>query len=715
MKAELRQLFTNKKLLIPVIAILFIPILYSGMYLWAFWNPYGHLEDLPVAIVNEDKGATFEGEQLKLGEELVDKLKENHEFDYKFIDNEEAYKGLEERKYYLLVEIPENFSENATTLLDEKPKKLELIYVANEGTNFLASQIGGNAMEKIKSSISEKVTETYAESVFSNIEELADGIEQVSEGAGKLTDGSIDLNNGTKELHESLEELASKSIEFNQGMNSANSGSTDLASGITTLNEGLTELGKGHSQLTAASKDIAEGNTELAKGISDAKAGFEQIDQKLPEMTSGTEQLAQGAENLSSSLNTWSTEAQKVSGGVNLLQQKLAGVMAGMDPAERQELQALLANLQIGTTQLSESAGVISNGAAGLAGNLNTLNEKQGELEQGVHQLTEGSAMLQAGSDKILAGEEQFQAGMKTFDQKLAEAQAGTSELAQGASSLQSGLNELTQGTEKITSGASQLEDGAGKLADGTNEVAAGSKELAEKLADGAKEATSVEADKKTYNMMANPVEIKDEKINHVPNYGTGFAPYFLSLSLFVGALMISIVFPFREPASVPRNGMSWFTSKFTILAGIGIVQGLIAAAILMGVLGLEVQNIPLFLLFVVVTSLTFVALIQFFVTPLGDPGRFVAILILILQLTTSAGTFPLELIPGFLQKIHAFLPMTYSVQGFKAVISSGDFGFMWHNLFILLGFMCVFIVGSLLYFRFKHKRQFYVLAKKGE
>src|SRR5699024_10447508 len=164
-------------------------------------------------------------------------------------------------------------------------------------------------------------------------------------------------------------------------------------------------------------------------------------------------------------------------------------------------------------------------------------------------------------------------------------------------------------------------------------------------------------------------------------------------------ALLLSIVYPLREPSVVPTSGMDWFLRKFLGLFTIGILQALIASGILLLVLGIKVQSIPLFILYAVITSLVFITLIQFLVTCFDDPGRFIAIIILILQLTTSAGTFPLELIPKVLQPLNAFLPMTYSVAGFKAVISSGDYDVMWQNAGMLLGFSLVFILLTMLYF----------------
>lgn len=712
---EFSAIIKNKKLLIPIIAVMFIPVLYSGMFLWAFWDPYDHLDDLPVAIVNEDAGAVLEGNELHLGNDLVDNLKESKDFNFQFVDKEEAYKDLNDQQYYMLVEIPKDFSKNATTLLEDKPQKMNLIYVPNESYNFLSAQIGGTAVEKIKASLSEKVTETYAETMFDKVGELADGIGQASDGALQISEGAADLKDGSKTLHEKLELLANKSIEFNNGVSTASKGSKEMAEGAKSLSEGLGKLAGGQSELRNASDQLKAGSEDLSAGVTQTKEGILTVKEKLPVMIDGTEQLENGANTLSSSLEQWQTEAQKLSGGTALLEQRLQGILSQLPEGspEKAELQTALAQLKTGSAQLAESAGKLSSGGAELSQRMGQLKAGQQQLQKGINQLAQGTAELENGSLKLVQGHKDFDAGMETFAQKFGEAQAGADRLAGGAADLSGGLGKLTQGSAAFADGSKQLEAGAGKVAEGNSQIYEGSSELANKLADGAENASSVNASDKTYNMMANPVEIDNEKITEVPNYGTGFAPYFLSLGLFVGALLLSIVFPLREPAGVPRSGFSWFASKFGILAGIGIIQGLIAAMILLLGLGLEVQSVPLFLLFTILTSLTFIALIQFFVTVMGDPGRFAAIIILILQLTTSAGTFPLELIPNALQPISSYLPMTYSVSGFKAVISSGNFDFMWENAVILLSFGALFIAGSFVYFTAMHKKRFAAAAEQ--
>lgn len=683
------------------------------MFLWAFWDPYDHLADLPVAIVNEDKGADFEGKELQLGDELVDKLKESGDFNFKFVNKEQGYKDLKNQKYYMLIEIPSEFSSNATTLLDDQPEKLKLVYVPNESYNFLSSQIGETAIEKIKSSISEKITETYAETMFDKVTELADGMGQASDGASKINDGAAELKDGSSLIYDKLSLLADKSIEFNDGVGKINNGSKELVAGSKTLADGLGQLQEGQNTLKSASDQLKAGHDQLAAGIHQTKEGLGAVNEKIPAVVTGTEQIGAGAKTLSTSLQQWQSEAQKVNGGMAVLQEKLQGLIGQLpeDSPQRIELEGALNQLKTGTAELAGAAGQLANGGNEIAAKIGELNKGQKQLQQGVNELAKGSVKLESGAQEISKGQNEFQAGMNTFSQKFAEAKAGADKLANGSTELAGGLGQLQDGSAAIKDGTAQLKDGAGKIADGNATLYDGSEELASKLADGADKASSVNANDETFSMMAGPVKVDNEKINKVPNYGTGFAPYFLSLGLFVGALLLSIVFPLREPAGVPKNGFSWFTSKFLILMGIGIIQALIAVLIMFVGLKIEVQSVPLFILFAIITSLTFITLIQFFVTTFGDPGRFIAILILILQLTTSAGTFPLELIPKFLQPISTFLPMTYTVSGFKAVISSGDFSFMWHNVGILAIFIVLFIAGTIAFFTGMHKKRFAAAA----
>ncbi|MFE7374178.1 YhgE/Pip family protein [Bacillus cereus] len=850
LRKEFTEIIKSKKILIPIIAVLFVPILYAGMFLWAFWDPYKQLDDLPVAVVNLDKGAVFDGKPIEVGKGLVDNLKDNKSFKWEFVSEKEAKKGMEGRKYYMLVRIPADFSSNATTLLKDNPKPLNLEYIPNESLNFLSSQIGGTAIEKIKSEVSSTLTKTYAEKMFDSIKDVSKGLADGAEGASKLHDGSSELHDGSSKVTDGLHTLQGKSGEMKDGVQKLADGSNklidgsgkvtaglntlnsktgemqtgigklqdgsgkvtgglntlnsktgelrdgsekvtgglnklvsksgELQTGTTNLSNGMGKLVEGQSQLEKGSQAIQKGLQDLNSNVQKSAAGLEEMQAKVPSILNTVNEKIDGA---GANVNRLNELTQSTAGDAKNAAQEVANLQKQIEslPKEYQE------QLQPFITSAVKSTETVQQKVAGVAGGTNKLNEQvkqlKGEIDQktsglqnklpnsegvktladgiekltnaqnefvskfygfgegldnakigadklkdGSVQLIDGVTQLQSGSGKVTAGLGQLSAGVNqlvdgssqvtgglgTLSVGTSQMTGGITQLADGSSQVATGLGTLNGGLNKISTGSTQLIDGVNKLADGSGKVTDGlvkvndgSGELAEKLGEGAEKTGEVKGTDKTYDMFASPVKVKTEKMAEVPNYGTGFTPYFLSLGLFVGALLLSIVYPLRDTVGVPKSGFSWFISKFGVLLSVGIIQAIVADVILLFGLGVEVQSIPYFILFSIITSLAFIALIQCLVTAFGDAGRFIAIITLIIQLTTSAGTFPLELIPKFLQPFHAWLPMTYSVSGFKAVVSSGDFNFMWQNIGILMIFIVVLSLGTIVSLTLMHKRKF--------
>ncbi|WP_046956970.1 YhgE/Pip domain-containing protein [Bacillus cereus] len=929
LRKEFTEIIKSKKILIPIIAVLFVPILYAGMFLWAFWDPYKQLDDLPVAVVNLDKGAVFDGKPIEVGKGLVDNLKDNTSFKWEFVSEKEAKKGMEGRKYYMLVRIPDDFSSNATTLLKDNPKPLNLEYIPNESLNFLSSQIGGTAIEKIKGEVSSTLTKTYAEKMFDSIQDVSKGLADGAEGANKLHDGSSELHDGSSKVTDGLHTLQGKSGEIQTGVGKLVDGSGKVTAGLNTLNSktgemqigigklvdgsgkvtdglhvlnsnagigklvdgsgkvtdglhvlnsnagigklvdgsgkvtnglntlnsktgelrdgsekvtgGLNQLVSKSGELKAGTTDLSNGMGKLAEGQSQLEKGSQEIQKGLQDLNSNVQKSAAGLEEMQSKgpsiLNTVNEKIDGAGANVNQLNeltqstagdaknaaQEVANLQKQIEslPKEYQE------QLQPFITSAVKSTATVQQKAAGVAGGTNKLNVEVKQLTGEIHQTTnglqnklpnpagvktladgvkkltnaqnefvskfhgfgegldnakigadklkdgsvqliDGVTQLQSGSGKVTAGLGQLSAGVNQLadgssqvTDGLGTLSVGVTKLADGSSQVTGGLGTLSVGVTKLADGSSQvtgglgtlsvgagqmtggitqlstgsgqvttglstlstgstqlidgvnkLADGSGKVTDGLVKVNDGSGELAEKLGEGAEKTGEVKGTDKTYDMFASPVKVKTEKMAEVPNYGTGFTPYFLSLGLFVGALLLSIVYPLRDTVGVPKSGFSWFISKFGVLLSVGIIQAIVADIILLFGLGVEVQSIPYFILFSIVTSLAFIALIQCLVTAFGDAGRFIAIITLIIQLTTSAGTFPLELIPKFLQPFNAWLPMTYSVSGLKAVVSSGDFDFMWQNVGILMIFIVVLSLGTIASLTWMHKRQFRNIAE---
>lgn len=789
LKGEFLAIIKHPMILISIIGIILIPLLYSGTFLWAFWDPYGKVDQLPVAIVNLDEGAEFNETELTIGKNLVKELKEKKDFDWHFVSQKEANEGLENQDYYMKIEIPKNFSKNATTLQEDNPKKLDLIYTSNEGFNYISTKIGDAASERIKGEVSSAVTKTYAESMFDNLNEVADGLKSASDGAGELKDGTDTVKNGSSELgegiisakegskkvdegidslhsgsveiHENLEKLAEKSLTFSNGVGSAAAGSKELNQGLQQFSSGVGQMKDGQSELLQGAKKSEAGTGELASGLQQSLEGFNQIDEKLPALTEGANGVAAGAAQLSGSLSEWSAASNEAKAGASEVSAGLDEVISGLeqqseatdDPAEKARLEGVISSLtriSEGSKGVSEGVGKLSASATEIAKGSNSLSDGANQLSEGTSALSGGFTQLKHAQDKLANGanelkngQGQLVSGLTTFGESIDSAQSGLGQLTEGSNNLVSGLDQLEDGSKQLSSGTSQLSEGseglvtgtdrlkegsnsltsgmgelangAIKLQDGIAKLSDGSAELHDELNDGANEAGKIKSNEEVYDMFASPVKVDKLPINNVPNYGTSFAPYLISLSLFIGAIVLTIIFPLRDPAVIPASGFSWFISKYSVMALIGICQAILVDSILILGLGINVTSLPLFFAVSILASCTFMAIIQFLGSAFDNPGRFIALLILILQLTSSGGTFPNELVPGFLQGFTPFLPMTYSINAFRAVISTGDYSFMWHNLAILAIFLIAALILSLLYFIYRYKKMNGTLNEKQE
>ena len=242
--AQMSQLASSKGILYSVIAALLVPIVYGGILLSPDWGPYDNLSNLPVAVVNNDKGALSGDEPLNVGEDLVADLKKSNDLGWKFVDSDEADKGLKSFKYYMIIEIPEDFSERVTTVLEPDPKKLELKYIQNEGLNFMAAQVTRSATEKLREKLANKITEKYASNIFSNLGDVSNGFKTAADGSEKLHDGTAELHDGTGLLLTTLNEKSADISKLAAGTLELKSGTSQLAGTLAGKQGDITKLGK---------------------------------------------------------------------------------------------------------------------------------------------------------------------------------------------------------------------------------------------------------------------------------------------------------------------------------------------------------------------------------------------------------------------------------------------------------------------------------------
>lgn len=645
----------NKRIvqIVVVAAIIIIPLLYSYFYLGAFWDPYSRLKSLPVAVVNKDGGAMISGTQRNIGQEICDKLNDSAALKFTFVDEEAARTGTEGDEYYAMIVIPENFSSDIASMATTQKHTATIVYSANEKRNYLASQILSRAVLEIEESARGSVNSELVDKLAGSITAIPEQMTEMQDGLQQLQDGSSRLLDGTQALAAGANTFQNKFPEYQEGITALTTGSDSLASGIRDLDNGIAKLQDGATRMNGATKDLDK-LTEGAKSLAD---GANQLNEGIIQYTSGVDALIDTVGSTSSFLTQYVTKINPAL----MKDQAFAGFITKLsDPSNAESI----AKLQNASNTLKAASAQISAGAAQLSAgssDLPKLREAVATLSTGLNQAKSGSAALTDGSKALASGMERINTATSQLSDAAKELSTGTTSLNDGAQELNNGINTAYSGVSTaITDTSTELE------------ALEGLKEYAEA-----------------------PVKLEADAIYPVPNYGTAFAPYFLSLSLWVGALImfVGIYMDTEGKFHILTAASEHKMARSFLYLVIGFAQALVLAFVLQFSLGLKVANPLAYYAACCLVSMVFISIVQFLMIHLKDIGKFLSIVLLILQLTSCGGTFPMETVPKFFDILYPYMPMTYSVGLFKDVISGSLDGGAMKNILVLLCILVFFMV----------------------
>lgn len=735
---ELRSLKERKGLLFALIGVMLIPIVYVAVLLSATWGPYDNLENLPVAFVNKDLGGVSSGQPINVGNDLVETLKDSKTLGWNFVTEEEANKGLESQKYYMIIEIPEDFSQKVTTVLDPNPQVPELRYIQNEGLNFMASQVTNSAVERLREQLGDKITATYARTVFSRFGDISDGFASGADGSQQIYDGTTQLADGTGQLLSSLTEKTGDIEKLATGAKTADAGAGEILSAINGGSGSIKKLADGSKAVVAGAGELKAGSTQVLGGLTAVQGGSKQVLGGLTTLETGSTQVLQGLKSASTGSEAivaglekqLQPGLQQLAGGVGQASEAVAKLNAGSqaltaglkkfvaaNPTLAQskefltlvgtseavstglgEFEKQVAPMQQGATALVAGATQLTEGSKELNAGLGQLVAGQTQAVGGLQQLVTGQKTAVAGIDQLVIGQSKLVAGAKSLESGASQVAAGNgtltgswSQLGAGVSNLKNGLSQISTGNQTVATGWATMTEGVTSLNDGTLKLQAGSSELITGLAGGAEEVSAIQVTDANIAMFSSPVTLTGEKVNSYTYYRDSTAPYILSLALFVGMLVLSFFVDFKKPAILPSSAISWFVSKWLQLALFAIIQAVLVSLFTLFVLQLDVQNVGLFIVFSILASITFMSIVFFLVSVGGNIGRFIALIFIVLQLSITGSNLPIPMLPENLRALSQFLPLTYSNAGFKSIISLGDMSLLASNVSVL----AIYLVAS--------------------
>ena len=646
-------------------ALLLLPLLYGALYLWSFWDPYGRLDKIPVALVNDDRGATAAGKHLAAGDELTRGLLDSEVFDWHEVSSAEARKGVEDGSYYLSLTMPADFSERIASSSGDSPETGALRVRTNDANNYIVGQISKTVFAEVRSAASTKMSRGFLDRIFINFSGLHDATAKAAKGAGDLESGISTAKKGSKDLAD--------------GLKDAKAGSGKLSRGVVTLDKGAGDLETG-------SRQVADGTQSLADKVNRTAADVRPFLKDNGKAIGDTARLvADSSKTVRDNLGLLVKSAPTASAAAHAASADLDEVYRTRcedEPAPDPDVCPQLKRARTAAADAAKVSDDVSTLVTSQDGDLKKLRGQLATLEKQADALAKRSPRLDTDLESAVA--------------KINALNTGAHQVAAGADALHTGLGTARTGSAGLDTGLGKLKNGATSLDGGLFRLSDGSATLAKSLGDGVGKIPDYDKkdrDART-DVMADPVRLASASAHKAPNYGTGFAPYFIPLSLWVGAMVAYMLFQPLNRRALATGAPAWRIAFAGWLpaAATGLLQVAALMSVLHWGLGLRMVHTAGTIGFLALVTCCFAAIVQWLNARFGAAGRILVLALLMLQLTSAGGTYPVETSPGFFGAVHPYLPMTYVVDGLRRLITGGGLGPVWQGCAVLL----VFTAGAL-------------------
>lgn len=683
---DLKRIFSSYAAVIVLLALCILPSLYAWFNIAASWDPYSEsaTSGIKIGVVNKDVGTTLRDKEINIGDQVISELKENKSLGWQFVSEEKAKKALEEGKYYATITIPENFSKELTSIVTSEINKGEIEYSVNEKINAIAPKLTDKGATGVQEKVSKAVVETVSEAIFGAANEI--GIELENQ-MPKIS-----------QIHNLLVELQGKFGSINDTTDLAYDGALkmeDLIKGIqgdipliqstiknaqglsSSMKEFLSESKDGVSKVAPIIKNDIKIVNDIASEISKFTEGV------INAINSGSEKVPEMIDSLTAKVNT----AQDMTTSLIRILEKLNKLAPGK---HLDKLIGDLSNVSNSLNTALQSLNVIKDNVAnGVKPDLTLLNN--------VITVTNDVASITSGI-------------YENFDSaiipKLNEIFDKGNEVAAGAIAiLQEAENKLPKVEEILT----LAYEGVGKGVEGLDyvkEILPKSEEMINELTDKIGKINNNEelqavidllkADvTKRSDFLANPVNIVENKVFPIANYGTAMTPFYSVLSLWVGILLLVSILTVNAKGEYKPHEV--YFGKLLLFMTVTGIQGLIVALGDLYLLKITCLNPVLFVLGNIFTSWVFTFIVYSLVSVFGNVGKVIGIILLVLQVAGSGGTFPIQLTPHMFQVINPYLPFTYAISFAREAIGGVVLSVLYKDISVLLIYIAGAIVMAML------------------
>lgn len=681
---DLKDISTNMALIIVLIALAVLPSLYAWFNIEASWDPYGNTSNISVAVVNNDKGATLFEKDLNVGDKLIDELKSNNSLGWKFVNEEEAKKGVETGKYYASIEITPNFSKNIISVLSKDIHKAEIKYTVNEKINAIAPKITDKGASTIQLQVDQTVVKTASEAVFTTLNDLGISLEENLPMLTKIENSLIEVQGKFGKIDSILNTASDASSQISEISKLLQN---DMPQIESTLKSSI-NLSKDVKEFLQATKssmnDIAptikndikiinEISSSVASGVGDLITAIEKGYENAPELVDGLYNKVDHLLSISTKLSDFLTKLDKIAPGTSL-----QGTIDSINEIN--------SKLNLAKTSLGKVKEQINNGEKPSLNNLNGIVTVLNDVNKMTNDLFNNY------DTKIVAPlNEIFIKGITVSSDVISLLEKAEDKLPKINNILGTAINlsgDADEAIDYIKKKVPEAESALNKLVSDLS-IVNDSDEMGDLIKFLKNDII------KQSNFLKEPVELVTNSLYPMANYGAAMTPFYTVLCLWVGVLLLTSLLT-TEVKGEYKPYQVYFGRGLTFLS-IGLLQALIVSVGDIYLLGVTVKNPAIFILLSLFISLVFNFIVYSLVSVFGNIGKAMAVILLVIQVAGSGGTFPIQVTPKFFQNVNPFLPFTYGISALREAVAGIYEPNLTGDIVVLLTFLALAIVLNVL------------------
>ena len=682
---DIKEVFRKTNTWIIIVGLIFLPSMYAWPNILSSWDPYGHTNNIKVAVTSEDDGATVEGKELNLGKSLVEGLKNNKNLDWQFVSNkQQAEDGVRIGDYYASIVVPKNFSQDMTSVSRTEPKRATIEYTVNEKINAISPKITNSGASAIANNISKNFVETANGIIFEKLHEAGVKFEENLPSIEKAKEEIFKLNDNFSTYESTLSELIGK-VEY--GYNILNNVQNTLPeidrvatnsimiadkAGITInniqgFNERLLPIINNHlnvvEEVSKEANVIAKELQQKPDKTEEIKARQKALDSRLQ---ASTERL-QLVKNVFEYFNKLSNE--------RLFNNQLERVTTLLNDITT--IKEVNNNIYNKMDHYDEIADTVKEEFVNKSARVNEVSSNMNsKLNVEVAPLiSQVLSKAEVNIDKVSGIISGAQGELPAVERKLSETEVKISNAYGKLLSLQAQMPSAKSKIQKLTDEIKKADSGIDK-----NQLF-----------------NLLKVDyKQQAEFFANPVKLQENKLYHIENYGSAMTPFYTVLSIWVGSLLMSSLLTTKvEDEEKKYKPYQKYFGRGLLFVIISLFQTLIITLGDMYVLGTQATSPYRFVLYALLISLLFSSIIYTIVCILGNVGKAVCIVLLVLQLGSSGGTFPIQMTSEFFQALYPKVPFTYSIGLLREAVGGVYIPAVERDIKILFIYLIVVLVGG--------------------